>query len=191
MLLVVDNHDSFTWNLVHSVARFAPDVRVVQCDEVSVEEILRLEPRGIVLTPGPGRPEAAGVSMSIVRALGARVPLFGVCLGHQVICAALGAQVVHADRLMHGRTSIIEHDGQGVFEGLPRRLSVARYHSLIVRPESLPPELVASAFTEQGELMAVRHRSWPLESVQFHPESFMSEGGQAMVQRFVERLPAR
>ena len=191
MLLVVDNHDSFTWNLVHSLGRFASDIRVVQCDEVTLEEVRAFAPRGIVLTPGPGRPEAAHVSMSIVRALGASVPLFGVCLGHQIICAALGAQVVHAERLMHGRTSPISHDGQGVFAGLTSPLEVARYHSLIVDPASLPATLRATAFTPQGELMAVRHQSLPIESVQFHPESFMTEGGGSMVQRFVERLAAR
>ncbi|MDB4988807.1 MAG: anthranilate/aminodeoxychorismate synthase component [Myxococcaceae bacterium] len=191
MLLVVDNHDSFTWNLVHSLGRFAADVHVVQCDEISLCEVRRLAPRGIVLTPGPGRPEAAGISMSIVRELGGAIPLLGVCLGHQVICHALGSRVVHAERLMHGRTSTIAHDGRGLFQGLPPKLSVARYHSLIVELASLPPELVVSALSEHGELMAVRHRSLPIESVQFHPESFMTEGGSSMVQRFVERLAPR
>jgi para-aminobenzoate synthetase component II len=191
MLLVVDNHDSFTWNLVHSLGRYAQDIQVVQCDEVTLEDVSALAPRGIVLTPGPGRPEAAGVSMSIVRALGSRVPLFGVCLGHQILCAALGAEVRHAERLMHGRTSRIVHDGLGVFAGLSSPLTVARYHSLIVEHASLPAELQASAFTEEGELMAVRHRSLPMESVQFHPESFMTESGDCMVQRFVERLDSR
>lgn len=191
MLLVVDNHDSFTWNLVHSLGRFAPDVRVVQGDEVTLAQVRAFAPRGIVLTPGPGRPEAARVSIDIVRELGGSIPLFGVCLGHQIICAALGAQVVHAARLMHGRTSSISHDGEGVFAGLANPLDVARYHSLIVDPASLPPTLRATAFTAQGELMAVRHRSLPIESVQFHPESFMTEGGSAMVQRFVERLATR
>ena len=191
MLLVVDNHDSFTWNLVHSLGRFAADVRVVQCDEVTLDQVRAFAPRGIVLTPGPGRPEKALVSMAIVRELGASIPLFGVCLGHQIICAALGAEVVHAERLMHGRTSSITHDGQGVFAGLSSPIEVARYHSLIVAPASLPRQLRATAFTPEGELMAVRHESLPIEGVQFHPESFMTEGGGSMVQRFVERLPTR
>ena len=193
MLLVVDNHDSFTWNLVHALGRFASDLVVVQGDEVSVSDVVGLSPRGIVLTPGPGRPEHAGVGIELVRALGVElhVPLLGVCLGHQIVCAAFGAEVVHADRLMHGRTSRLIHDGSGVFAGLPASFEVARYHSWIVDARTLPPSLIASAHTEQGELMAVRHLSLPIESVQFHPESFMTEHGLAMVQRFVERLPVR
>lgn len=193
MLLVVDNHDSFTWNLVHALARFAPDVAVVQGDEVSVGDVLGQSPRGIVLTPGPGRPEHAGVGIPLVQALGvsSSIPLLGVCLGHQIVCTALGARVVHAGRLMHGRTSRLVHDGSGVFTGLPPSFEVARYHSLIVDAATLPPTLIASAHTEQGELMAVRHVALPIESVQFHPESFMTEHGLAMVRHFVERLPVR
>jgi anthranilate synthase/aminodeoxychorismate synthase-like glutamine amidotransferase len=188
MLLVVDNHDSFTWNLVHSLGCFAADLQVVQSDQVSLSDIRAYAPRGIVLSPGPGRPEAAGISMDIVRELGATIPLLGVCLGHQVICAALGARVEHAPRLMHGRTSSIVHDGLGVFRGLPQGIEVARYHSLIVTAASLPADLLPTAHTADGELMAVRHRSLPIESVQFHPESFLTEGGAAMVRSFVERL---
>lgn len=191
MLLVVDNHDSFTWNLVHALGQCAPDVRVVQGDSISVEEVRELAPRGIVLSPGPGRPEASGVGVELVRALAGTVPLLGVCLGHQMICAAFGARVEHAPRLMHGRTSRIEHDGAGLFTGLPNQLEVARYHSLIVDPLTLPAELVASAFSEQHELMAVRHRWLPIEGVQFHPESFMTEHGLAMVRHFVSGLAAR
>jgi anthranilate synthase/aminodeoxychorismate synthase-like glutamine amidotransferase len=193
MLLVVDNHDSFTWNLVHALARFAPDVAVVQGDEVSLDDVLRRSPRGIVLTPGPGRPEQAGVGMGLVRALteSRSIPLLGVCLGHQIVCAALGARVVHAERLMHGRTSQLVHDGGGLFVGLPASFEVARYHSLIVDAHTLPPSLIASAHTPEGELMAVRHAALPIESVQFHPESFMTEHGLTMVRRFVERLPMR
>jgi anthranilate synthase/aminodeoxychorismate synthase-like glutamine amidotransferase len=193
MLLVVDNHDSFTWNLVHALARFASDLVVVQGDEVSLSDVVGWSPRGIVLSPGPGRPEQAGIGIALVRALGTQLsaPLLGVCLGHQIVCAALGAEVVHAARLMHGRTSRLVHDGRGVFAGLPASFEVARYHSLIVDPGTLPPSLIASAHTDQGELMAVRHVSLPIESVQFHPESFMTEHGLTMVQRFVERLPVR
>jgi anthranilate synthase/aminodeoxychorismate synthase-like glutamine amidotransferase len=193
MLLVVDNHDSFTWNLVHALGHFATDVAVVQGDEVSLAEVLSQSPRGIVLTPGPGRPERAGVGVELVRALGSArsIPLLGVCLGHQIVCTALGAKVVHAERLMHGRTSRLIHDGGGLFAGLPASFEVARYHSLIVDPRTLPPSLIASAHTDQGELMAVRHVSLPIESVQFHPESFMTEHGLTMVRRFVERLAVR
>lgn len=188
MLLVVDNHDSFTWNLVHALARYADDVSVVQCDEVTIEDVRSVAPRAIVLTPGPGRPEQAGIGVALVRALAGELPLLGVCLGHQIICAAYGARVVHAPRLMHGRTSSITHDGRGLFEDLPSPLEVARYHSLLVDADSLPPALRATAFSEQGELMAVRHTSLPIESVQFHPESFMTEHGLRMIARFVERL---
>ena len=193
MLLVVDNHDSFTWNLVHALGRFATDVAVVQGDEVSLRDVLGHSPRGIVLTPGPGRPERAGVGLELVRALASSgpLPLLGVCLGHQIVCSALGAEVVHADRLMHGRTSRLVHDGSGLFEGLPASFEVARYHSLIVDARTLPRTLIATAHTEQGELMAVRHVSLPIEGVQFHPESFMTEHGLTMVRRFVERLPLR
>lgn len=191
MLLVVDNHDSFTWNLVHALGRYASDVEVAQGDEISLDEARRLAPRAIVLTPGPGRPEQAGIGIELVRALGPHVPMLGVCLGHQIICAALGARVTYAPRLMHGRTSAIHHDGQGVFAGLPSPLSVARYHSLVVDAASLPTELVPTAFTSEGELMAVRHVTWAVEGVQFHPESFMTERGLEMVQRFVERLSLR
>jgi anthranilate synthase/aminodeoxychorismate synthase-like glutamine amidotransferase len=188
MLLVVDNHDSFTWNLVHALGRFLTKLAVVQADEVNVDAVRAMAPRGIVLSPGPGRPEHAGVSLALVRELAPSTPLLGVCLGHQVICAAFGAHVVHAPRLMHGRTSPITHDGQGLFRDLPSPLRVARYHSLIVDAHTLPSELVATAFTEQGELMAVRHTSLPIESVQFHPESFMTECGLALLARFVERI---
>jgi anthranilate synthase/aminodeoxychorismate synthase-like glutamine amidotransferase len=193
MLLVVDNHDSFTWNLVHALGRFAADITVVQCDEVNLRDVLGMSPRGIVISPGPGRPEQAGIGMALVGAIGhgLAAPVLGVCLGHQIVCAAFGARVVHATRLMHGRTSRIVHDGRGVFTGLPPSFEVARYHSLIVDERTLPVGLVATAHTEQGELMAVRHVSLPIESVQFHPESFMTEHGLSMVQRFVERLPVR
>jgi anthranilate synthase/aminodeoxychorismate synthase-like glutamine amidotransferase len=194
VILVVDNHDSFTWNLVHCLAAaLGPGggerVRVVESDAVSCDEVAALAPRGVVLSPGPGRPEDAGVSLELVRRLSGRVPLFGVCLGHQVICAAFGARVVHAARLMHGRTSPVRHDGRGVFSGLPSPLVVARYHSLIVDAASLPASLEASAFTAEGELMAVRHRQLAIESVQFHPESFLTERGAELVTRWVSALP--
>jgi len=191
MLLVVDNHDSFTWNLVHLLSRFAEDTHVVQCDEVTLEDVRLIAPRAIVLTPGPGRPEQAGIGIELVRTLGGVVPLFGVCLGHQIICAAFGARVVHARALMHGRTSHVRHDGEGIFAGLPTPLEVARYHSLAVDPSSLPPALRATAFSEDGELMAVRHATLPIESVQFHPESFMTAQGSAMIARFLAAVPPR
>ena len=188
MLLVVDNHDSFTWNLVHLLGRFAVDVQVVQSDAVTLDEVRRMRPRGIVLAPGPGRPEQAGVASQIVRALGPTVPLLGVCLGHQVICAALGARVVHAPRLMHGRTSRVRHDGRGIFADVVSPVEVARYHSLIVDVNSLPAVLVPTAFTDAGELMAVRHTIHPVEGIQFHPESYLTGCGAALAARFVAGL---
>ena len=188
MLLVVDNHDSFTWNLVHALGRFFCDLSVVPCDEVSVSQVRRMAPMAIVLTPGPGRPEQAGIGIELVRELGHDIPMLGVCLGHQIICAAFGAQIVEAPRLMHGRTSLIEHDGEGLFLGLPAPLCVARYHSLVVDAPTLPAVLKPTAATNEGELMAVRHVSLPIESVQFHPESFMTEHGLAMIERFHARV---
>lgn len=188
MLLVIDNHDSFTWNLVHGLMRWAKDVRVLQANAVSVQDVLALEPQGIVLSPGPGRPAKAGISLELVRTLGGRLPIFGVCLGHQVLCEAFGGQVVRAARPIHGRVSIIHHDRRGVFEGIETPVKVGRYHSLVVQPESLPDALTATAFTEAGELMGVRHRTWPLESVQFHPESFLTERGERMLENAVRML---
>jgi anthranilate synthase/aminodeoxychorismate synthase-like glutamine amidotransferase len=190
MLLVVDNYDSFTWNLVHGLQRWADDVEVVQSAEVSVEEIVSTKPRGVVLSPGPGRPVDAGVSLALVKASIARFPLLGVCLGHQVLCEALGARVVRAARARHGRADWVHHDGRGLFEGLPSPMRVARYHSLVVERESLPAELEQAAWTESGELMAVRHRELPVQSVQFHPESFLTEHGDRMLQSFVSSLSA-
>jgi anthranilate synthase/aminodeoxychorismate synthase-like glutamine amidotransferase len=189
VILVVDNHDSFTWNLVHALARHGRRVEVVQSDATSLADVVRRRPVGLVLSPGPGRPEQAGVSLALVQALAGRVSLFGVCLGHQVICAAFGARVQHAARLMHGRTSLVRHDDKGVFEGLPNPLRVARYHSLLVAPESLPAGFTGTAFTEAGELMAVRHARWDVEAVQFHPESFMTEHGAELLGRWVAGLP--
>lgn len=188
MLLVIDNHDSFTWNLVHGLMRHASDVQVVQSDEVSAEDVLRASPRGVVLSPGPGRPTDAGVSLPLIKSANLRVPVLGVCLGHQVICEAFGAIVVPAQTPLHGVASPIRHDGLGVFSGLPNPLKVARYHSLVVLPGSVPLDLVPSAWSESGELMGVRHRSRPFESVQFHPESFMTEHGDRMLSQFVARL---
>ena len=189
MLLVIDNHDSFTWNLVHLLARFADDVEVVQRDAITLAEVRGRAPRGVVLAPGPGHPEQAEVSMQVAREL-AEVPLLGVCLGHQVLCAAHGARIVRAEQLMHGRTSTVTHDGQGVFAGSSSPITVARYHSLVVAPDSLPGSLRPTAFSETGELMGVRHVSRPHEGVQFHPESFMTPQGAALVERFVARCRA-
>ena len=188
MLLVIDNHDSFTWNLVHALMRWADDVEVAQSDALTVAEVVQRRPRGIVLSPGPGRPVDAGVSLALVKAVAAHIPVLGVCLGHQVVCEAFGARVERARRAIHGVAWSVEHDGRGLFEGLPSPVRVARYHSLIVSADSLPDSLEGTCWTAQGELMGARHRVFPLESVQFHPESFLTEHGDRMLQRFVAGL---
>lgn len=189
MLLVIDHHDSFTWNLVHALAMAngqPEQVLVRESDDLTVAQVRELAPDAIVLSPGPGRPEDARLSLEIVRQLAGIIPMLGVCLGHQVICTAFGAQVGHAPQVFHGRVSLIHHDGEPPFRGIPSPFRGARYHSLVVDRESLPDELVPCATAESGELMAVRHRELPLWSVQFHPESFLTDHGQKMVQGFVD-----
>lgn len=188
MLLVIDHRDSFTWNLVHTLGRFAHDVVVRESEELSVAVVRALKPRGIVFSPGPGRPEEARVSLRVVEALAGDVPMLGVCLGHQLICSAFAARVVHAAEVCHGRASSIHHDGSGLFDGIPSPFRAARYHSLVVDRETLPRELHAQAHSESGELMAVRHAALPIAGVQFHPESFLTEHGARLVQNFVTSL---
>ena len=189
MILVVDNYDSFTWNLVQllRVAARGMPVEVVRNDQCTVDAVLAMPLNALVLSPGPGLPKDAGISLALVKQAPATLPILGVCLGHQVIAEALGAQVVRAPKTMHGRTSTLLHDGRGVFAGLPQGFEVMRYHSWCVDSATLPPELEASASAEDGVLMAMRHRMRPLESVQFHPESFASAWGEAMLTQFVLR----
>ena len=189
LILVVDNYDSFTWNLVQllRVAAKGTPVEVIRNDACTVQEALGMPLQALVLSPGPGLPRDAGISLALVHRVAPTLPILGVCLGHQVIAEALGAKVVRAPQTMHGRTSTLHHDAGGVFEGLPQGFEVMRYHSWCVDPSTLPPELEASATAEDGVLMAMRHRIRPLESVQFHPESFASEWGEAMLTKFVAR----
>lgn len=189
MILVVDNYDSFTWNLVQllRVAARGKPVEVVRNDQCAVEEVLAMPLDALVLSPGPGLPRDAGTSLALVTQAPATLPILGVCLGHQVIAEALGAKVVRAPRTMHGRTSTLLHDGRGIFAALPQGFEVMRYHSWCVDVATLPPALEASASAEDGVLMAMRHRTRPLESVQFHPESFASAWGEAMLTQFVMR----
>ncbi len=185
MLLMIDNYDSFTYNLVQYFGELGEDVRVFRNDEITVQGIGELKPERLVLSPGPCTPAEAGVCVEAIRAFTGQLPILGVCLGHQSIGAALGGRIVRAKQLMHGKASTIDTDGAGVYAGLPRQFSVIRYHSLVIERESCPAELVVTATADDGEIMGVRHRGAPLEGVQFHPESILSEHGHAMLRNFL------
>ena len=181
MILMIDNYDSFTYNLVQYLSSHGREVRTVRNDAYSVDQIIDMKPDLIVISPGPGRPEDAGICIELIRRAPAHLPLFGVCLGFQAMVAAYDGAVVHAPYLMHGKTSVIEHDGQGVYRGLPRPLEATRYHSLMADPERLPSCFHVSAKTADGLIMGIRHRERPMEGVQFHPESYLTEGGLDMI----------
>ena len=185
MLLILDNYDSFTYNLVQNFGELGCEPVVRRNDAISLDEIAKLKPTHICISPGPGRPAEAGISEEVVRRFAPSVPLLGVCLGHQCIAEVFGGQVVHAERLMHGKTSEIHHDGSGVFAGLPNPFSATRYHSLIVAPETLPNELAVSAKTAEGEIMGLQHREFPLHGVQFHPESILTALGKKLLANFL------
>jgi anthranilate synthase component 2 len=186
MLLMIDNYDSFTFNLVQYFGELGQEVRVFRNDQITLEGIAALAPAQLVLSPGPCAPEQAGICVAAVRHFAGRLPILGVCLGHQSIGAALGGRIVRAQRQMHGKTSSIEHDARGVFHGLRSPLVVNRYHSLAIERASLPAVLEVTASAEDGEIMGVRHRELALEGVQFHPESILSEHGHAMLRNFLE-----
>ena len=190
MLLMIDNYDSFTFNLVQYFGELGQDVKVLRNDEVTVEQIAALKPDQLVLSPGPCSPAEAGVCVPAIQALMGKLPILGVCLGHQSIGAALGGKIVRAQRQMHGKASTLSTDQQGVYLGLPKEFSVIRYHSLVIERETCPKALVVTATSEDGEIMGVRHRelagtTTPLEGVQFHPESILSEHGHAMLRNFL------
>lgn len=185
MILVIDNYDSFTYNLVQYLGELGADLKVVRNDELNVAAILALAPERVIISPGPCTPAEAGVSLAAVRELAGRCPVLGVCLGHQAIGAAFGGQVVKAQRLMHGKTSQISHDGRTIFSGLSNPFSATRYHSLAVRREGLPPELEVSAVSEDGEIMGLRHRRFVIEGVQFHPESVLTGEGMSLMRNFM------
>ncbi len=189
MILVVDNYDSFTYNLVHLVAAEA-EVRVVRNDALTVGEVRALAPAGVLISPGPGRPADAGMSEGVIRELGPQTPVFGVCLGHQALAEVYGAAVVHAPTLMHGKTSRVAHDGLGVFEGVAPDFTATRYHSLCVDPATVPDELEVSAWSDDGVIMGLRHRAFPVEGVQFHPESVLTVEGPRLVHNWVRRCLA-
>src|SRR3954452_5906298 len=187
MVLVIDNYDSFTYNLVQYLGELGADVRVMRNDVVSLEDVVGVGADRIVISPGPGRPEDAGVTMEVIRRLGPQTPILGVCLGHQAIGAVFGGSVVRARAPMHGKTSTIEHDGRGVFNGIAGPFVASRYHSLVVSEDGLPPELIVSARTrEDGTIMGLRHRTWPVHGVQFHPESILTEEGRQILRNFLE-----
>jgi anthranilate synthase component 2 len=186
MILVIDNYDSFTYNLVQLLGSLRRDVHVVRNDRTDVEAIRRLAPERILISPGPGRPEDAGVSMEVIRELGGTVPILGVCLGHQAIGAVFGGRIVHAPSLMHGRTSDVRHHGTPLYRGVANPFTATRYHSLVIAPGSLPPSLDVTAHTDDGVIMGVRHRSLPIEGVQFHPESILTTEGEKLLANWLE-----
>jgi anthranilate synthase component 2 len=185
MLLMIDNYDSFTYNLVQYLGELGLEVRVARNDEMTVEEVERLAPERIVLSPGPCTPNEAGICLDLIGRFSGRVPILGVCLGHQAIGQAFGGRIVHAKALMHGKVSRIHHGGGGVFRGLPTPYDATRYHSLAIERTSCPAELEVTAWTEDGEIMGVRHRSLAVEGVQFHPESILTQHGHALLQNFL------
>ncbi|MBI2362269.1 MAG: aminodeoxychorismate/anthranilate synthase component II [Elusimicrobia bacterium] len=184
-VLLVDNYDSFTYNLFQMLSALGARVSVRRNDAVDAASARRMAPTHIVLSPGPGRPEEAGACLELVRALGSSTPLLGVCLGHQALAQALGGRVSRAPRIMHGKVCPVDHDGRGLFRGLPRPLSVVRYHSLAVERAGLPRELAVSAWAADGTVMGLRHRSWPAQGVQFHPESFATQDGARLLAAFL------
>ncbi|QDI06605.1 Para-aminobenzoate synthase glutamine amidotransferase component II [Klebsiella electrica] len=187
MILLIDNYDSFTWNLYQYFCELGAQVQVRRNDELTLEEIAALKPEKIVISPGPCTPNESGISLAAIAHYAGQIPLLGVCLGHQAIAQVFGATIVRAAKVMHGKTSPIHHNGQGVFQGLNNPLTVTRYHSLLIEPATLPECFEVTARSESGEIMAIRHREWDLEGVQFHPESILSEQGHQLLANFLNR----
>ncbi len=190
MLLLVDNYDSFTYNLYQYLCELGAEVEVERNDQIALDEVARAAPKGIVISPGPCTPNEAGISVPLIRRFAGVVPILGVCLGHQCIGQAFGATVAGAGEIRHGKLSAIRHDGQGVFAGLPSPFRAIRYHSLAIQPETVPAELEVSAWSDSGVIMGVRHRRYPVEGVQFHPESIMTEHGKALLRNFLDIVEA-
>lgn len=185
MILVIDNYDSFTYNLVQYLGEMGEELLVRRNDEISTEEVEQLKPDKIVISPGPCTPKEAGISVETIQRFAGKVPLLGVCLGHQSIGAAFGGEIIRAAQPMHGKTSLVHHDGKGVFSGLENPFVATRYHSLIIKRETIPDCLIISAWTEEGEIMGVRHREMPIEGVQFHPESILTSAGKVLLRNFI------
>jgi anthranilate synthase/aminodeoxychorismate synthase-like glutamine amidotransferase len=190
MIFVLDNYDSFTYNLVQYLGELGADVQVARNDALTVEDVIALDPDGLVISPGPGNPTGAGITLPLIERLHASMPILGVCLGHQAIGQAFGGTVARARAQMHGKTSRIQHDGRGVFAGLTPGFEATRYHSLVVLEEGFPADLEISARAEDGEIMGLRHRRYPVEGVQFHPESILTTEGKALLRNFLVREPA-
>ena len=186
MLLMIDNYDSFTYNIVQYFGELGEDVQVYRNDRITIEEIKQLNPARLVISPGPCSPDEAGISVAAIRYFAGKIPLLGVCLGHQSIGAAYGGNVIRSASLMHGKTSPIHHDGQGLFAGLPSPFNATRYHSLVIERESFPEELKVTAWVDNGEVMGLAHKELPLWGVQFHPESILTEGGMQILRNFLE-----
>jgi anthranilate synthase component 2 len=186
MILVIDNYDSFTYNLVQSLGKKTQDILVKRNNELTSDEIAHLAPRGIVLSPGPGKPENAGITVEVIQRFGSKIPILGVCLGHQAIGYAFGARITHAPSLMHGRTSTVTHAGETILKSVSNPLRVGRYHSLVVSPEQFPEELKISAHTHDGIIMGVTHRKFPIEGIQFHPESVLTQDGEMILNNWLE-----
>lgn len=186
MLLMIDNYDSFTYNLVQYFGELGEDVRVFRNDKITIGEIEEMSPDRIVISPGPCTPKEAGISIEVIKHLAGKIPILGVCLGHQSIGAAFGGEIVRAPRLMHGKTSMIYHDERTIFEGLPNPFEATRYHSLVIKKETLPDCLEITAWTEEGEIMGVRHREFIIEGVQFHPESILTRVGKDLLRNFLK-----
>ncbi|MGA8032280.1 MAG: aminodeoxychorismate/anthranilate synthase component II [Casimicrobiaceae bacterium] len=185
MLLMLDNYDSFTWNLVQYLAELGASVKVVRNDAITLDEVEALQPERIVISPGPCTPNEAGISVPLIRRFAGKIPLLGVCLGHQAIGQAFGGRIIRAQRVMHGKLSSIVHDGRGVFRGIPSPFTATRYHSLAIERSSLPPVLDVTATSEDGEIMGVRHREFAVEGVQFHPEAILTEHGKKLLANFL------
>ncbi|WP_282142432.1 aminodeoxychorismate/anthranilate synthase component II [Cytobacillus oceanisediminis] len=190
MIYMIDNYDSFTYNLVQYLGELGEELVVKRNDETSISEIGSLQPKFLMISPGPCSPNEAGISLKAIEAFAGKIPVFGVCLGHQSIAQVFGGDVVQAERLMHGKTSEIFHDGKTIFKSLPNPFPATRYHSLIVKKETLPACLEVSAWTAEGEIMAIRHKELPLEGVQFHPESIMTTAGKELLQNFIQHYKA-
>lgn len=187
MILLIDNYDSFTYNLYQVIATINPDVKVVRNDKITVEEVEALNPEAIVISPGPGRPEDAGIGIELVKKLGDKFPILGICLGHQIITVAFGGNVVLADEPIHGKSAFIFHTRQGVYDNMPLPFEAARYHSLIAEKEGFPEDLIIESESDQGMVMGIRHRNYPIYGFQFHPESILTPEGNILIKNFLEQ----